>query len=199
MANKVFNIAGGMYSGAAFSAFEARQYGSAVASSDSLKVSNGTGMNLSISAGDAIIKNNSGYGYRIQATTAVTATVSTAPTVSGYSRYDAVVAYVDGAVTPSTSVVDNTDRGILKFKVVSGTAGTNPSRSSADSNIPSQIGASNSYIVLAYVRVPANATTTTAMSIEDARKVAGASVIVSTVDIEEGSYLPKGTIYGVYE
>lgn len=199
MANKVFNIAGGMYSGAAFSAFEARQYGSAVASSDSMKVTAGSGMNVSISAGDAIIKNNSDYGYRVQITTPVTASVTTAPSVSGYSRYDAVVAYIDNAITPTTSKVDNVDAGILKFKVVSGTAGNNPSKSSADANIPTQIGASNSYIILAYVLVPANSTSTTTMTIEDARKVAGSSVILSTTDIAEGSYLPKGTIYGVYK
>lgn len=199
MATKVFNVSGGMYSGAAFSAFESRMYGSAVASADSMKVSAGTGTNLSISAGDIIIANNSDYGYRAQLTTATSVSTPAVPTVSGYSRYDAIVAYIDLSVTPDTSKVDNIDAGVLKFKSVSGTAGTNPTTASADNNIAGSIGAANPYVVLAYVLVPANATAATAFTIIDNRKVAKVDLVISTTDIGEGAPLPTGTLYGVYE
>lgn len=199
MATKVFNVSGGMYSGAAFSAFESRMYGSAVASADSMKVTAGTGTNLSISAGDVIIANSSDFGYRAQLTAATTVSTPVVPTVSGYSRYDAVVAYIDLSVTPDTSKVDNVNAGILKFKSVSGTAGTNPTTASADNNIASSIGAANPYVVLAYVLVPANATAATAFTITDNRKVAKVDLVISTTDIGEGAPLPTGTLYGVYE
>lgn len=199
MATKVFNVSGGMYSGAAFSAFESRMYGSAVASADSMKVTAGTGTNLSISAGDVIIANSSDFGYRAQLTAATTVSTPAVPTVSGYSRYDAVVAYIDLSVTPDTSKVDNINAGVLKFKSVAGTAGTNPTTTSADNNIASSIGAANPYVVLAYVRVPANASAATAFTITDNRKVAKVDLVVSTTDIGEGAPLPTGTLYGVYE
>lgn len=199
MATKVFNVSGGMYSGAAFSAFESRMYGSAVASADSMKVTAGTGTNLSISAGDIIIANNSDFGYRAQLTSATTVSTPAVPTVSGYSRYDAIVAYIDLSVTPDTSKVDNINAGILKFKSVSGTAGTNPTTASADNNIASSIGAANPYVVLAYVLVPANATAATSFTITDNRKVAKVDLVISTTDIGEGAPLPTGTLYGVYE
>lgn len=199
MATKVFNVSGGMYSGAAFSAFESRMYGSAVASADSMKVTAGAGTNLSISAGDIIIANNSDFGYRAQLTSATTVSTPAVPTVSGYSRYDAIVAYIDLSVTPDTSKVDNINAGILKFKSVSGTAGTNPTTTSADNNIASSIGAANPYVVLAYVLVPANATAATSFTITDNRKVAKVDLVISTTDIGEGAPLPTGTLYGVYE
>lgn len=199
MATKVFNVSGGMYSGAAFSAFESRMYGSAVASADSMKVTAGSGTNLSISAGDIIIANNSDFGYRAQLTSATTVSTPAVPTVSGYSRYDAIVAYIDLSVTPDTSKVDNINAGILKFKSVSGTAGTNPTTASADNNIASSIGAANPYVVLAYVLVPANATAATSFTITDNRKVAKVDLVISTTDIGEGAPLPTGTLYGVYE
>lgn len=199
MSTKVFNVSGGMYSGAAFSAFEARMYGSSVASADSLKVSAGTGLNLNIAAGDGLIGNSSDYGFRIQLTAPTTVSAPAVPTVSGYSRYDAIVAYVDLSVTPDTTKVDNVDAGILKFKAVAGTAGTSPTTASADNNIPSSIGAANPYIILAYALVPANATAASAFTIIDKRKVANVSLILSTTDIGEGAPLPTGTIYGVYE
>ena len=199
MATKVFNISGGMYSGAAFSAFESRMYGSAVASADSMKVTAGSGLNLNIAEGDIIIANSSDYGYRAQLTATTTVAVSAVPTVSGYSRYDAIVAYIDLSITPDTSRVDNVDAGILKFKAVAGTAGTNPTTASADNNIASSIGAANPYVVLAYVLVPANASAASSFTITDNRTVAKVSLVASTTDIEEGSPLPTGTIYGVYE
>lgn len=199
MANKVFNVSGGVYSGAAFSAFETRMYGSCVADADSFKVTAGTAMNLNIAAGDGLIENSSDYGFRIQATTNNTIAVNTAPTVSGQSRYDAIVAYIDNAVVPNPSQIDNAGSNILKFRAVAGSAATNPSKESADANIASAIGAANPYVVLAYVLVPAGATSTSGMTIEDNRKVARINLILSTTDIEEGSPLPEGTLYGVYE
>jgi hypothetical protein len=109
MTKKVFNMAGGMHSAAAYSAFENRAYGSVVASPTSFVVSAGTGMNASISAGDGLISVDANSAKRIQ--TDATETVAVAAASTSYGRIDSVVAYIDNAVTPTTSVVDNTKIG----------------------------------------------------------------------------------------
>lgn len=107
-----------------------------------------------------------------------------------------MVAYIDNAVTPTTSVVDNTN-GVLKFKSVAGSPAANPSAPTAQA-IQSSVGAGNPYMVLAYVAVAKNATA--AGAITDVRKIAGSTrLVMSNVDIGEGAPLPEGTIYGVYE
>lgn len=194
MANKVFNMAGGLHSAAAYSAFEDALYGSCVANDSSLAVSAGTGMNVTVATGNGLISTGTGFARRIA--TDATNTVSLTAASTANPRIDAVVAYIDNAVTPTTSVVDNTN-GILKFKSVAGSPATNPSAPTAQA-IQSSVGAGNPYMVLAYVAVAKNATA--AGAITDVRKIAGSTrLVMSTVDIGEGAPLPEGTIYGVYE
>jgi hypothetical protein len=194
MANKVFNMAGGLHSAAAYSAFEDALYGSCVANDSSLAVSAGTGMNVTVAIGNGLISTGTGFARRI-ATDAVN-TVSLTAASTANPRIDAVVAYIDNAVTPTTSVVDNTN-GVLKFKSVAGSPAATPSAPTAQA-IQSSVGAGNPYMVLAYVAVAKNATA--AGAITDVRKIAGSTrLVMSNVDIGEGAPLPEGTIYGVYE
>ena len=194
MANKVFNMAGGLHSAAAYSAFEDALYGSCVANDTSLAVSAGTGMNVTVAIGNGLISTGTGFARRIA--TDATNTVSLTAASSANPRIDAVVAYIDNAVTPSTSVVDNTN-GVLKFKSVAGSPAATPSAPTAQA-IQSSVGAGNPYMVLAYVAVAKNATA--AGAITDVRKIAGSTrLVMSTTDIGEGADLPEGTLYGVYE
>ena len=194
MANKVFNMAGGLHSAAAYSAFEDALYGSCVANDSSLAVSAGTGMNVTVAIGNGLISTGTGFARRIA--TDATNTVSLTAASTANPRIDAVVAYIDNAVTPTTSVVDNTN-GVLKFKSVAGSPAATPVAPTA-SAIQSSVGAGNPYMVLAYVAVAKNATA--AGAITDVRKIAGSTrLVMSNVDIGEGAPLPEGTIYGVYE
>lgn len=194
MSNKVFNMAGGLHSAAAYSAFEDALYGSCVANDSSLAVSAGTGMNVTVAIGNGLISTGTGFARRIA--TDATNTVSLNAASTANPRIDAVVAYIDNAVTPTTSVVDNTN-GVLKFKSVAGSPTANPSAPTAQA-IQSSVGAGNPYMVLAYVAVAKNATA--AGAITDVRKIAGSTrLVMSNVDIGEGAPLPEGTIYGVYE
>lgn len=194
MANKVFNMAGGLHSAAAYSAFEDALYGSCVANDSSLAVSAGTGMNVTVAIGNGLISTGTGFARRIA--TDATNTVSLTAASTANPRIDAVVAYIDNGVTPTTSVVDNTN-GILKFKSVAGSPAANPSAPTAQA-IQSSVGAGNPYMVLAYAAVAKNATA--AGAITDVRKIAGSTrLVMSNVDIGEGAPLPEGTIYGVYE
>lgn len=194
MANKVFNMAGGLHSAAAYSAFEDALYGSCVANDSSLAVSAGTGMNVTVAIGNGLISTGTGFARRIA--TDATNTVSLTAASTANPRIDAVVAYIDNAVTPTTSVVDNTN-GVLKFKSVAGSPAATPSAPTAQA-IQSSVGAGNPYMVLAYVAVAKNATA--AGAITDVRKIAGSTrLVMSTTDIGEGADLPEGTLYGVYE
>lgn len=194
MANKVFNMAGGLHSAAAYSAFEDALYGSCVANDSSLAVSAGTGMNVTVAIGNGLISTGAGFARRIA--TDATNTVSLTAASTANPRIDAVVAYIDNAVTITTSVVDNTN-GVLKFKSVAGSPAATPVAPTA-SAIQSSVGAGNPYMVLAYVAVAKNATA--AGAITDVRKIAGSTrLVMSNVDIGEGAPLPEGTIYGVYE
>lgn len=194
MANKVYNMAGGLHSAAAYSAFEDALYGTCVAGNDSFAVTAGTGMNVSVATGNGLISTGTGFARRIAADATNTVSLTAASTAN--PRIDAIVAYIDNGVTPSTSVVDNTN-GILKFKSVAGSPASTPAAPSA-SSIQSSVGAGNPYMVLAYVAVAKSATAPGAIT--DARKIAGwVRLELSTTDIGEGAPLAEGTLYGVYE
>ena len=128
MANKVFNMEGGLHSAAAYSAFEDAMYGSCVANDMSFVASAGTGMNVSLSTGDGLISTGTGFARRIEADAVNTIAVDAAS--SANPRIDAIVAYIDMSVTPTVNVVDNTN-DILKFKAVAGTPAASPSAPSA--------------------------------------------------------------------
>ena len=153
MTKKVFNLAGGKHSDAAYAAFENRLLSSVKASLDSFVVSAGTGMQVNISAGDGLISTGSGNARRIQSDAVENATVSAAS--ASFNRRDTVVAYIDTGVTPSTGVVDNSN-DVLKFAVVAGTAAATPAAPS-DATIQAAIGAGNPFLRLAEILVPQSA------------------------------------------
>lgn len=175
MANKVFNMAGGLHSAAAYSAFEDELYnGNTVASYQALAVSSGTGMQVIINKGNGMIATDNMYSRRIQLDANVTATITAADT--SLARIDTVVIYVDNSVATTTSVVDNTN-DILKTAVVKGTPAQTPTAPST-ATIQSAIGAGNDFMILANVTVPAKATAITASNITDKRpSIAGRGMI----------------------
>lgn len=178
MANKVYNLNGGLYSGDAFTAFETRiassNNGSIVASPSDLKVSAGSGMNVTVSTGAGIIGNGTLSGVRFAIDSPVTVAVNAASTAN--PRMDSVVAYIDKSVSASTSVVDNTGLGIIKFKSVAGTPASAPTAPSA-STIQSSIGAGNPYMVLANITVPKSSTAASSFKITDKRVTPTSAVI----------------------
>lgn len=178
MANKVYNLNGGLYSGDAFTAFETRiassNNGSIVASPSDLKVSAGSGMNVTVSTGAGIIGNGTLSGVRFAIDSPVTVAVNAASTAN--PRMDSVVAYIDKSVSASTSVVDNTDLGIVKFKSVAGTPASAPSAPST-ATIQSSIGAGNPYMVLANVTVPESSTAASSFTIADMRVTPTSAII----------------------
>lgn len=197
MANKVYNMEGGLHSAAAYSALEDALYGSCVAGPMSFVASAGTGMNVELSTGNGLISTGTGFARRI-ATDAVN-TIPVSAASSANPRIDAIVAYIDNSVAPTVNVVDNTN-DILKFKAVAGTAAANPTEPS-DAAIQTSVGAGNPYMVLWYVTVPTGATTISTATFTDARNIIGRPInlVLSTTDIGEGADLPEGTLYGVYE
>lgn len=178
MANKVYNLNGGLYSGDAFTAFETRiassNNGSIVASPSDLKVSAGSGMNVTVSTGAGIIGNGTLSGVRFAIDAPVTVAISAASTAN--PRMDSVVAYIDKSVSASTSVVDNTDLGIVKFKSVAGTPASAPTAPST-STIQSSIGAGNPYMVLANITVPKSSTAASSFKITDTRVTPTSAII----------------------
>jgi len=156
---------GGKHSAAAYSELEKWAYGSVVASATSFVVSAGTGMNLNISTGAGLISDT--IARRIGTDATETATVPTAS--ASFNRIDTLVAYIDTAVTPTTSVTDNTN-DILKFAVVAGTAASTPVAPTGAAIIAA-IGAGKPYMALYDVLVPQNATNTSGMTLTDRRVV----------------------------
>lgn len=167
MTKRVFNMGGGAHSDAAYTAFENAAYGSCVANATSLAVSAGSGMSVRIAAGDGIISTPSS-GKRIQSDAIETVTISAANAT--YPRIDSVVVYIDSAVQPTTTVIDNVN-GILKFVAVAGTPAANPT-APTESMIQAAIGAGNRYMVLADVKVSNGATSMNTATFTDRRKVA---------------------------
>ena len=178
MANKVYNLNGGLYSGDAFTAFETRiassNNGSIVASPSDLKVSAGSGMNVTVATGAGIIGNGTLSGVRFAIDAPVTVAVNAASTAN--PRMDSVVAYIDKSVSASTSVVDNTGLGIIKFKSVAGTPASAPTAPSK-ATIQSSIGAGNPYMVLANVNVPKSSSAASSFKITDMRVTPTSAII----------------------
>lgn len=178
MATKVYNLNGGLYSGDAFTAFETRiassNNGSIVASPSDLKVSAGSGMNVTISTGAGIIGNGTLSGVRFAIDAPFTVAVSAASTAN--PRMDSVVAYIDKSVSASTSVVDNTGLGIIKFKTVAGTPSASPTAPNT-ATIQSSIGAGNPYMILANITVPKSSTAASSFTITDMRITPTSAII----------------------
>jgi len=165
VSKKVFNMQGGKHSAAAYTELEKWAYGSCVASLTSFVLSAGSGMNLNISTGAGLISDTIARRIATDATESVTVPAASA----SFNRIDSVIAYIDTAVSPTTSVTDNTN-DILKFVVVAGTAAASPAAPTG-SAIAAAIGAGKPYMVLWDVFVPQNATNNSGMTFTDRRSL----------------------------
>lgn len=166
MANKVYNLAGGLHSAAAYAGWENELFGgNAVASPTALKVGAGSGMTVSVGKGNALIDTGDDYSRRVALTEAVNVTLDQADT--SLPRNDVVVIYVDMAISPVQTVQDNTN-GILKVVAVKGTPASSPSDPDAGT-IQQAIGAGNPYMTLASIRVNAGASAISSGNITDKR------------------------------
>lgn len=155
MANKVYNMAGGLHSASAYTAFENEALGgNAVASYDALRVSTTGGMKVTVAKGNALIRVDSELSRRVALTSPVDITIATADTT--LPRKDLIVIYVDSSVAPSADNQDNVNN-ILKLVAVKGTPNVSP-QAPDDNAVLHAIGAGNPFIELAQVTVPAGAT-----------------------------------------
>ena len=180
MANKVYNLAGGLHSAAAYAGWENELFGgNAVASPTALKVGAGSGMTVSVGKGNALIDTGDDYSRRVALTEAVSVTLDQADT--SLPRNDLIVIYVDMAVSPVQTVQDNTN-GILKVVAVKGTPASSPSDPDAGT-IQQAIGAGNPYMILASIRVNAGASAISAGNITDKRPMSPNVYSTSILDL----------------
>ena len=188
MAKKVFNMEGGLHSANAFTAFEARAYGSCVASPTSLKVVPASGMTVRVSVGDGIIDGQTPRRVQIDAVENITLT----PASTSYARKDLIVAYIDSSVQPTTSVVDNTNN-VLKFVAVNGTPSAVPATPSSG-EIQAKIGAGNQYMILAEINVAQSAVSILENAISDKRNIITVVPVESLSGKITGSQIDSSTI-----
>ena len=188
MAKKVFNMEGGLHSANAFTAFEARAYGSCVANATSLKVVPAGGMNVRVSIGDGIIDGQTPRRIQIDAPE----TIALTPASTSYARKDLIVAYIDSGVPATTSVIDNINN-ILKIIAVNGTPSAVPATPS-DSEIQAKIGAGNQYMILAEIIVARSDSSIGDGAIFDRRNVITAVPAESLTGKISGSQIANQTI-----
>lgn len=188
MAKKVFNMEGGLHSANAFTAFEARAYGSCVANATSLKVVPAGGMNVRVSIGDGIIDGQTPRRIQIDAPE----TIALTPASTSYARKDLIVAYIDSGVSATTSVIDNINN-ILKIVAVNGTPSAVPATPS-EGEIQAKIGAGNQYMILAEITVGRSASSIGDSAILDRRKVITAVPAESLTGKISGSQIANQTI-----
>ena len=120
-------------------------------------------MTVKVNMGMALIPTSDGkMAYPARIYSAVY-DVTIASNGSGNPRIDAIVAYVDVAVSPNSGI-DN----VLKVVRVAGTPSASPTAPS-DSDIQSSVGGANPFIRLANVTVASGATSITSGNIEDTR------------------------------
>lgn len=154
MANKVYNMAGGLHSASAYTAFENEALGgNAVASYNALKVSTAGGMKVTVAKGNALIRVDSELSRRVALTSPVDITITPDTTLP---RKDLIVVYIDTAVVPTTDIQDNVNN-MLKLVAVKGIPNMSP-QAPDDNAVLQAIGAGNPFIKLAQVIVPAGAT-----------------------------------------
>jgi len=175
---------GGRHSQAALSAFINALYGTSVANGLNVTAPDGTGLKVIVKPGTGNIDTGLGYGHMVQADADETITLAAAS--PSLSRNSLIVGYIDKAVAPTTTVVDNIN-GIFKIKEIAGTPAASPQDPPA-SVIQSGVGATNPYIILGRVRVGANSTSLAQSMIIDMRKLVGLPF--------SGNYIADASIVG---
>lgn len=165
MSRKVFNMQGGRHSDAALSAFLSAAFNGDVAAGLNVEPTGATGLKVLVKPGTGQIKTGQNFSRLIQIDADEEVTIAAASPSN--ERHDLIVAYIDSKVTPTTTVIDNTN-GVLKLASVAGTPSATPTDPTT-ATIQSKIGAGNPYIILARVTVPQMASSLTKSNITDLR------------------------------
>lgn len=195
MTRRVFNYGGGMHSPAALTQLMRDALSGEVA--DGLDVVAGSGMNVTVNAGTALVGRDPSYSINVIGTE----TVNVGAASPSNPINAVIVAYVDRNVAGDQSVTDNTN-DVFKLKAISGAAASNPA-DPTNSAIQAAIGASNPFIILARVKKRAGATAISSNDITDLRKmmtlpngrINNANLIsdgtIESKNIKDGSILPR--------
>lgn len=195
MTRRVFNYGGGMHSPAALTQLMRDALSGEVA--DGLDVVAGSGMNVTVNAGTALVGRDPSYNINVIGTE----TVNVGAASPSNPINAVIVAYVDRNVAGDRSVTDNTN-DVFKLKAISGAAASNPA-DPTNSAIQAAIGASNPFIILARVKKRAGATAISSNDITDLRKmmtlpngrINNANLIsdgtIESKNIKDGSILPQ--------
>lgn len=141
---------------------------------DGLTVTPGTGLQVVLAPGNAMIR----YGSANVASARLVSLVASfnlsigTPDVSN-PRIDLVVVYIDNAVslpagTPTSANLDGL--GVAKAKIVPGTPGSSPVAANSTA-IQSSVGAGNPYTVVAQVRVDVGVSVIASNKITDVRSI----------------------------
>lgn len=164
---------------------------------DGLDVVAGSGMNVTVNAGTALVGRDPSYSINVIGTE----TVNVGAASPSNPINAVIVAYVDRNVAGDRSVTDNTN-DVFKLKAISGAAASNPA-DPTNSAIQAAIGASNPFIILARVKKRAGATAISSNDITDLRKmitlpngrINNANLIsdgtIESKNIKDGSILPQ--------
>ena len=164
---------------------------------DGLDVVAGSGMNVTVNAGTALVGRDPSYSINVIGTE----TVNVGAASPSNPINAVIVAYVDRNVAGDQSVTDNTN-DVFKLKAISGAAASNPA-DPTNSAIQAAIGASNPFIILARVKKRAGATAISSNDITDLRKmmtlpngrINNANLIsdgtIESKNIKDGSILPQ--------
>ena len=168
---------------------------------DGLDVVAGSGMNVTVNAGTALVGRDPSYSINVIGTE----TVNVGAASPSNPINAVIVAYVDRNVAGDRSVTDNTNDA-FKLKAISGAAASNPA-DPTNSAIQAAIGASNPFIILARVKKRAGATSISNNDIADLRKmmtlpngrINNASLIsdgtIESKNIKDGSILPRNLLW----
>ena len=183
MTRKVYNVGGGRHSEAALSALLSQLLDGDVARGLNIEPTGSAGLSVRITAGTGQIRVSQFHSRIIQSDAAETTTAVPAPTSN--PRRNLVVAYIDPAVTPTTSVVDNTN-GVFKFAVIQGAEAATP-QIPTNTAVTAALGTEN-WIPLGDFRTNVGATSVVLANITDQRRM-----ILVTSDKIDSTTLPTTT------
>lgn len=180
MTRKVYNVGGGRHSEAALSALLSQLLEGDVARGLNIEPTGSAGLSVRITAGTGQIRVSQFHSRIIQSDAAETTTAVPAPTSN--PRRNLVVAYIDPAVTPTTSVVDNTN-GVFKFAVIQGAEAATP-QIPTNTAVTAALGTEN-WIPLGDFRTNVGATSVVLANITDQRRM----ILVTSDKIDFTSFL----------
>lgn len=166
MTRKVYNVGGGRHSEAALSALLSQLLEGDVARGLNIEPTGSAGLSVRIAAGTGQIRVSQFHSRVIQSDVAETTTAVPAPTSN--PRRNLVVAYIDPAVTPTTSVIDNTN-GVFKFAVIQGAEAATP-QIPTNTAVTAALGTEN-WIPLGDFRTNVGATSVVLANITDRRRM----------------------------